>query len=144
MYGTNGAWLVDASNATFPSGSWFSANNVAVSYLTAGDQLAMNTLSVTSSKPAITTPYYTNYTDSSDITRAYECTLLITRLVDQKSSSNLGRTKIPSGYPSNTPQFLLTFHKGAATKGYYASKKYTADRVLVDMSVVQAPQLTVD
>lgn len=104
-YGRNGVFFVDTNNATFPQGDYFSARDVRVTYMTSGDKFNVTTKEVMSSKPEIKTPYYTNYTDSSDITAAYQCTLLITRLVDQKSSTNYGRTKIPSGYPSNAPKF---------------------------------------
>lgn len=141
VYGTNGVWLLDSSNATFHNGTYFSASGLVVSYMTAGDQLSLPTFTLSSSKPEIKTPYYTNYTDSSDITKAYECTLLVTRLVDQKPTANYGKTKIPSGYPSGTPQFQIAFRQGNQTRGYYASKKYTAEKVLVDVTYVQQPQL---
>jgi len=53
----------------------------------------------------ITTPAYNGPTDSNDILAAYEASLLQTRLVDQKSLYNLGRTKRPSAFPAQTPTF---------------------------------------
>ena len=47
----------------------------------------------------IKAPKYSGYTDSSDIFKKYECTLLINRLVYQTGKYNMGYSQIPSGYP---------------------------------------------
>lgn len=138
VYGTNGVFFVDISNATFPATEYFSAKNVRVSYLSHGDGFSMNGNTITSAKSEITTPYYTNYTDSSDIAASYECTKLLTRLVDQKAQTNYGRTKIPSGYPSNAPRFEFAFTKDSETKGYYSNRKYTAVRAILNINVLPA------
>lgn len=82
----------------------------------------------------ISTPAYSGPTDSSNILGAYEAPLLESRLVDQKSLYNLGKTKTPSGYPKSTPTFELKFYRNANTKGYYGNKKYTVESVVVDYS----------
>jgi cyanophycinase len=141
VYGTNGVFFVDVSNATFPKTEYFTAKGVRVSYMSQGDRFSLNGNVITSSKPEITTPYYTNYTDSADIAAAYECTKLLTRLVDQKAQTNYGRTKVPSGYPSNAPRFELAFTKDSQTKGYYLNKKYTAVQAIINIGVLPARSL---
>ena len=108
--------------------------NITVHYLTEGDQFEFASKRVISSKPLISSPAYSNPTDSNDILSAYEASLLETRLVDQKSLYNLGRTRTPSGYPRTTPTFELKFSRGANSKGYYGGKKYTVESILVDYS----------
>jgi hypothetical protein len=53
---------------------------------------------------------------------------LVTRLVDQKVSENLGKTVIPYGedYPSDTPTFDILFYKNAETKGYKQGNSVSA------------------
>lgn len=65
-------------------------------------------------------------------------TKLITRLVDQTGNENVGRSKTPSGYPSSTPYFEFTFSKDKDSKGYYQNKKYTVEKILVAIRVVQS------
>ena len=52
---------------------------------------------------------------------------MITRLGDQTSSFNIGRSRIPTNYPKNTPTFQLAFFKTAAMSSFWSSarKKYT-------------------
>lgn len=113
---------------------YFSIRNVTVHFLSEGDKFDFNSKRVESNKPVIGTPAYINPTDSSDILGEYEGSLLITRLVNQRASYNLGRTRTPSGYPRSTPTFELKFYKNADTKGYYSNKKYTAENVVLDFS----------
>jgi len=134
VYGWNGVTFADLTHAVYSPQSYFSIKNVTVHYLTAGDKFDFNNKRVISSKPVINSPAYTNPTDSSEILSAYEATLLETRVVDQKSLYNLGRTKTPSGYPRTTPTFELKFYRSASTKGYYGNKHYTAESILVDFS----------
>lgn len=134
VYGWNGVTFADLTYAVYSPQSYFSIKNVTVHYLTAGDKFDFNNKRVISSKPIINSPAYTNPTDSSDILSAYEATLLETRVVDQKSLYNLGRTKTPSGYPRSTPTFEIKFYRSASTKGYYGNKHYTAESILVDFS----------
>jgi len=44
---------------------------------------------------------------------------LITRLADQNLSYNVGRVKIPTDYPLDTPSFSMIFSKNVNTKGYF-------------------------
>lgn len=79
--------------------------NVTVHFLTEGDKFDFRSGKVMSNKTLITSPAYSGPTDSSNILSAYEATLLETRVVDQRSLYNLGKTKTPSGYPRDTPVF---------------------------------------
>jgi hypothetical protein len=102
--------------------------------LTEGDKFDFRSKRVTSNKAAISSPAYTNPTDSSNILAAYEATLLETRLVDQKSLYNLGKTRTPTGFPKSTPIFELKFYRNNSTKGYFSNKKYTVEGIVVDFS----------
>ena len=72
-------------------------------------------------KHKITIPQYKTQHDSSDILTSYECTTILTRLVDQTPSWNIGGTKKPKAFPSSTPTFKLTFEKSTNTTGYYST-----------------------
>jgi hypothetical protein len=122
------------SKALFSPQSYFTASNVRVHYLTAGDSYDFSTKRVTSCKEAITSPYYRDPTDSSDILGSYEASLLISREVDQKAIYNVGTTRTPSGYSRNTPIFDITFQRDNSTRGYYSDKKYTAVNVIVNFN----------
>ncbi len=67
---------------------------VKVHYLTNGDQFDFRLKTLKTKKPALT-PTQAGFTDSKNIFGSYECTRLLTRLVDQKGIFNEGRTKIP-------------------------------------------------
>jgi cyanophycinase len=134
VYGWNGVTICDLTNAVYSQQTYFSMRNVTAHYLTEGDQFEFASKRVISNKPLINSPAYNNPTDSSDILSAYEAPLLETRVVDQKSLYNLGRTRTPSGYPRSTPTFELKFSRGANSKGYYGSKKYTVESIIVDFS----------
>lgn len=63
-------------------------------------------------------------------------TRLITRLVDQTGTSNIGRSKTPSGFDRYAPIFKLTFVKTSGTQGYWSSsrRKYTATNVVLTVT----------
>lgn len=63
-------------------------------------------------------------------------TRLMTRLIDQTGTSNIGRSKTPSGYDRNAPIFKLTFAKTSASLGYWSSsrRKYTASNVVLTLA----------
>lgn len=56
--------------------------------------------------------------------------------MDQVGTSNIGRSKIPSGYDRNAPVFKLTLSKTSSTLGYWSSsrRKYTAANVTVTLT----------
>jgi cyanophycinase len=51
IYGTNGVFFVDTSNATFPATEYFTVRNVRITYMSSGDQFDLSTRTLTSSKP---------------------------------------------------------------------------------------------
>lgn len=120
VYGRNGAFVADVTGVSKLKSSYFQIRNAKVHYLTAGDSFNFQTKKMTTSKPAISAPSLNGFADSPSILSKYECTRLVTRLVDQHGSENLGKTVIPAGedYPRNTPTFDLLFYKNADTKGY--------------------------
>lgn len=137
VYGEHGVFIADNSQATRADDSnSFGVKNIKVNYLTSGDKYNLVSKVVTSNKSKITSPYYSGYKDSSDITKAYETTSLITRLVDQTGSDNIGKTATPSDYPKSTTAFRLTFAKDSKTQGYYSSstKQYTVANAIVDIN----------
>jgi hypothetical protein len=104
---------------------------VTVHYLTEGDKFDFRTKRV----HLIRQPFQVQpITDSSNILAAYEATLLETRLTDQKSLYNLGKTRTPSGFPKSPPIFELKFYRNNSTKGYFSNNKYTVEGIVVDFS----------
>lgn len=67
---------------------------VRVHYLTEGDQFNFRLKTFKTNKPPLT-PTQSGFSDSANILGAYECTRILTRLVDQKGVFNEGRTKTP-------------------------------------------------
>lgn len=136
VIGWNGVTFVDLSKSIVLPGSSFRIQNVTGHYLTEGDKFDFSTRTVISSKTLISSPAYSNPTDSSNILSAYEATLLSTRIVDQKAVYNLGKTRTPSAFPKTTPIFEIKFYRNNQTKGYYSSqsKKYTAVNLVYDIS----------
>lgn len=128
--------MVDISKATPAQKTNFAVNNVFFHYLTSGDtyNFTSNRVTAHSSKSLITKVKYPSYIDSSNILSSYEVTKLITHLVDQSPSFNVGKSQIPSGYPGSSPRFTMTFQRTNYTSGYYgsASGKYTVDNVTVN------------
>ena len=90
---------------------------------------------MTTIKKAIT-PSISGFSDSYNILSGYECTRLITRLLDQTGMENLGKTQIPKDapYPQDTPVFDILFYKGPETKGYKSIDGYTGENIWVDVS----------
>ena len=88
-----------------------------------------------SSKKLITSAQYSGYTDSSDIFSTGEIKKLITRLGDQTSAMNVGKSRIPSGYPSQAPVFRMNFNKYTNMASYWSStqRKYTDANVTVSI-----------
>lgn len=107
VYGRRGVFVVDGSNSVKASGKWFQIKNMKAHYLTEGDSFDLKTRTVQSSKTLISEPQFQGYADSGDILSAYECTRLMTHLVDQRSPYNIGKTKTPEDedYPEGTPTF---------------------------------------
>lgn len=109
-----------------------------VTYLTSGDSFDFKTKKVTphSSKSKIVVPTYSGHFDSENIFGEYEIEKVYTRLCDQTSPYNVGRSNILDGYPSNAPVFRLTFEKTPETSAYWSAsqKKYTGVNVSVGYS----------
>lgn len=134
VYGAHGVFIVDNRNATYLSNNYFAGKGFRVSYLTDGDQYTFANSTVISSKPLIKSPAYSGHKDSTNITRAYETTNLITRLLDQTDKDNIAYTKAPSDYPRDTPKFKFYFSKDGQTKGYFSNQQYTINNALLDIS----------
>lgn len=139
VYGANKLLIVDTAAASVQVGTYYKVNGLRVSLLTPGDRYNYSSKVVTSSKTAIGSGYYySSYYDSADIFAALETSKSLTRVVDQTPTTNVGTAPVPvysSGpsYPSGAPVIKLRFTRDATTKGYYASGKYTVDKVKVDI-----------
>jgi len=128
VYGVNGASIVDSSEATFPSDTYFRVNNLTISYLTSGDTYTFSTKAVTSTKPAVNS-YVSSY-NSSKIFNAYEASKVMITLVRSIATSATGMTK------ERNPRFTLTFSETLDTKGYYdpITGKATVDKLNLSIS----------
>lgn len=138
VFGNGNVMLVDSAQASAVSGTWYKVNGLRLSYLTRGDSYNYASRTVTSSKPAIGSPYYSSYYDSADIYAANEIVTTVTHLVDQSPGYNIGTAPVPAystapQYPSGSPVMHARFTRDAATRGYYGSGRYTAAKVLVDL-----------
>lgn len=100
-------------------------------YLTKGDTFNFTSGQLSTARTLITQPKRMGFTDSSDITSRYEMTKLLTALIDQTASFNIGSTAEQEDFPEDTPSFRFTFAKDYKTRGYFGSGGYTAENVLV-------------
>jgi cyanophycinase len=135
VYGRNGVFIADTTEAVKGESQYFHLKNVKVHYLSSGDSFNFKTRRLTTAKKALA-PTISGFSDSSDILSAYECTRLLTRLVDQAGLENLGRTRIPrdEAYPRSTPLFSLLFYKDTETKGFRRDTSYAVENVRLDVS----------
>ena len=67
VFGWRGVTIVDITYSEIPKFNYFAIGNVTGHYLTAGDSFDFKLKKVTSNKTLISNPYYSSYTDSSDI-----------------------------------------------------------------------------
>jgi hypothetical protein len=136
VYGEHGVIIADISEAFKVPGRYFQMKNVRLHYLSSGDSFNFKTKKITSTKAVITNPTYLGYADSNDILSSYECSRLITRLVDQVGAFNLGKTSTPAdeSYPVDTALFDLIFYKEEETKGYKKGDLYTVENAYLDIS----------
>lgn len=138
VYGANTLTIVDTANASVQTGTYYKVNGLRVSLLTRGDRYNYASKAVTSSKPAIGSPYYSSYFDSGDIFAALQTSQSLTHLVDQTPTTNVGTAPVPSystgpSYPAGAPTIKLRFTRDASTKGYYSGGRYTVEKAKVDI-----------
>ena len=86
VFGRNGVFIADTSSSLKVKSNYFHLKNVKVHYLTAGDSFNFYTKRMTTPKPPISVPSLSGFSDSNNILSQYECTRLLTRLVDQRGS----------------------------------------------------------
>lgn len=138
VFGSGPVIIADLSAATYPSGSYWKVNGARVSLLTAGDSYNYSTQVISSSKALIGTRYYSGYYDSADIFSAFETSRVLTRVVDQSASYNLGAAPAPDYssapyYPASAPTITLRFTRDASSKGHYSAGRYTVVKVKLDI-----------
>jgi cyanophycinase len=138
VFGSGSLTVVDAAQASVSAGTYYRVNGLRVSLLTAGDRYNYGSRSVTSSKAAISRPYYSTAYDAANVFTPLESSKCITRVVDQTPSFNLCKapppvyTKGPQ-YPSGAPVITLRFTRDASTRGFFSNGAYTAAQVKLDI-----------
>ena len=146
VYGSGGVFVAEATASNFGSGSRFSASNVRLSYLTAGDSFKFSDRTITTSKSKLigsaTGAYQFNSAlNSSDIfavdaSGIGSTSATFKHMIDQTPTSSTGTAPSDSYNPLS---FVLTFKRDAATRGYknatgaYAGP-YTIVKALVDVN----------
>jgi len=133
VYGRNGVFVADLSDTVKVKSQYFQIKKVKLHYLSQGDSFNFKNKKMMANKPAIS-PSMSGFSDSSDIFSKYECTRLLTRLINQHGNENLGKTKIGESYPKAAPVFDLLFYKNSETKGYKSGNTYSAESISVDFS----------
>jgi len=146
VYGTGGVFVAEASAANFGTGSKFSASNVRLSYLTAGDTFRMSDRTVTSSKTTLIGTsngayQYSSALNSSDIfavdaSGVGSSSATFKHLIDQIPVSSTGTARSDSYNPLS---FTLTFKRDSLTQGFKNasgsySGPYTIVKALVDVN----------
>jgi cyanophycinase len=137
VFGGGTLTVIDSNSATVQAGTTYKVTNLRVSLLTSGDRWNTSTRTLTSSKAAISSRYYSGRYDSRDIFAAYETSKSLTRVVDQTDSVNLGSAPKPnysSGpkYPSTAGTLRVRFTRDASTRGFFSGGRYSVDKVKVD------------
>jgi cyanophycinase len=151
VYGNDGVWLLDSSDALFPVDTYFNAKDIKVTYLTEGDTLNLSTkvvkklsqyasllksseflltfCQVTSTKQLITNGTGSAI-DSDDIFTGTEGIDSIKSLVSSSSSDSIGYSK------ENRPTARVVFYKGKGEKAYRSGQKYTVDKLIMDIGTM--------
>ena len=127
VHGQYGVYIIDGTNASYPSDTHFVAYGLKAYSLSAGDSIDFSTMNVTSSKSLITSPYYSSAYESREIFRTDEVFKVMERLVDSSDSY-----VNPYSFDKK-PRFYLEFSKNGDTKGYYDGK-YTVDNLDLDLT----------
>jgi hypothetical protein len=119
--------ILDGSNTTYHTDTYFKASGIKAYSLTSGDTIGFSSMNITSTKSLITDPYHSIAYDSRDIFYKDEAFKVMERLVDCEDSYALGKSK------EKNPRFELKFSKNESTKGYWSDYKYTVDNVTLDI-----------
>lgn len=138
VFGSGTVIISDTAAASVSSGTYYKVSGVRVSLLSAGDSYSYASKTVTSTKAAISSRYYSGYYDSADIFAANETSKSLTRVVDQSGSYNVGSAPAPRytsnpKYPTGAPTIKVRFTRDATTRGWYSGGKYTVSKVLVEV-----------
>ena len=148
VYGASGVYVAEATSSNFPTGTKFSAANVRISYLTAGDTFRFSNRSVTSTKTKLigssgVAAQFTTALNSSNIfavdaNGVGSTSATIKHMIDQTPISSTGTA--PKDIANGDPlSFTLTFKKDSLSKGYKNatgtySGPYTIVKSLVDVN----------
>jgi len=126
VYGTDGAWFMDNSQAVYLNDIHFAVQNVTISYLTAGDTLSLTTKEVTSTKTLITSGSGKAY-ESKDVFSNQEGMRSIKSLVRSASTESVGYSR------ESNPTAVVVFHNGRGVKAYSSGQLYTVDKLVMDI-----------
>lgn len=127
VYGEYGVLILDGSDALYHDDSYYKATGLKAYSLSSQDSIDFATMSITSSKQEIDSPYYSSAYDSREIFYQDEAFKVMERLVDSDSSLAIGKSK------DRKPQFQFRFSKNPYTKGYWSNNKYTVDNLDLDI-----------
>lgn len=146
VYGTGGVFVAEAAASNFGTGSRFSASNVRLSYLTAGDTFKFSDRTITTTKTKLIGSatgafQFSSALNSNDIfvvdtSGVGSTSATFKHMIDQTATSSTGTAPSDSYNPLS---FVLTFKRDAATRGYknatgaYAGP-YTIVKALVDVN----------
>jgi cyanophycinase len=145
VFGTGGVYVAEANASNFGTGTKFSASNVRISYLTAGDTFKFSDRSITTSKTKLigssgVPVQFSSYLDSSnvfavDANGVGSTSAIFKHMIDQTPAYNNGTAPSDSYNPQS---FVLTFKKDTSTEGYKNAigtytGPYTIKKALVDI-----------
>ena len=82
VYGKNAVFIVDISSSVKIESEYFKLKNAKLHYLTAGDTFDFKKRTLSTVKSPISTSI-SGFSDSTHILSSYECTRLVTRLIEQ-------------------------------------------------------------
>ncbi|MGZ3181416.1 MAG: Type 1 glutamine amidotransferase-like domain-containing protein [Telluria sp.] len=138
VYGNGYVWIAEGGTANFPAASLFAASGVHLSLLAAGDRFKYSDRSITTTRAAITSPYYSGYADSADIfavdaNGVGNSMLTLTHMVDQTSAYNNGTAPADSAN-GDANAFTLKFYKDSGTSAYKTNGVYTIKKALIDVN----------
>lgn len=148
VYGSGGVFVAEAGSSNFPVGSKFSAANVRLSYLTAGDSFKFSDRSITSTKTKLigsagVPAQFSSALNSTNIfavdaNGVGSSSATFKHMIDQTPISSTGTA--PKDTANGDPlSFTLTFKRDTASKGYKNatgtySGPYTIVKALVDVN----------
>ncbi len=128
VFGQHSVTFASTKNTKFgKNATLFKAEGVRLFVLSDGDEINLNTLKVTSSKPIVSKPLTSKTLSSSNIFDAYQSQKLLQHLIIQEKDKNIGV------YTKTKPIYEFSFLKDNLTKGYFDQTNYTVDNAIMNI-----------